>query len=292
MHDKEYIIFCDESDKRGKFYSNFYGGVIVGSSHYQSVTARLQAMKDSLNLGKEIKWQRVSENYLDKYMEMIQAFFHEIRAGTIRVRILFTQNAHVPLNLSCDQIDQEYFLLYYQFIKHAFGLRHLPVKTRTTRLRLYFDEFPETGEKVERFKGFLLGLAQDKYFRQTGIRIAKDDVTEVRSHEHIILQCLDVVLGAMTFRLNDKYKEKPPGQRIRGKRTRAKEKLYKAIFQEIRSIHPGFNIGISTGLSNYPHPPSWTAPYLHWCFRANDHTFDETLTKGHLRNAKDPAFPT
>ena len=32
MSDKEYIIFCDESDVAGKYYSNFYGGVLVGSA--------------------------------------------------------------------------------------------------------------------------------------------------------------------------------------------------------------------------------------------------------------------
>jgi hypothetical protein len=32
MTEKEYIIFCDESDRFGKYYSNFYGGVIVGPS--------------------------------------------------------------------------------------------------------------------------------------------------------------------------------------------------------------------------------------------------------------------
>jgi hypothetical protein len=32
MPEKEYIIFCDESDASGKYYSNFYGGVLVGSS--------------------------------------------------------------------------------------------------------------------------------------------------------------------------------------------------------------------------------------------------------------------
>lgn len=32
MPEKEYIIFCDESDKYGKYYSNFYGGAIVGAS--------------------------------------------------------------------------------------------------------------------------------------------------------------------------------------------------------------------------------------------------------------------
>ncbi len=34
MRDREYIIFCDESDKKGRFYSNFYGGVMVGLSQY------------------------------------------------------------------------------------------------------------------------------------------------------------------------------------------------------------------------------------------------------------------
>lgn len=38
---KEYIIFCDESERDGKYYSNFYGGLVVGSSHYESVTDRL-----------------------------------------------------------------------------------------------------------------------------------------------------------------------------------------------------------------------------------------------------------
>ncbi len=33
MPEKEYLIFCDESDTVGAYYSNFYGGVMVGSSH-------------------------------------------------------------------------------------------------------------------------------------------------------------------------------------------------------------------------------------------------------------------
>lgn len=41
MPDKEYIIFCDESDVAGKYYSNFYGGVLVGSSQYDRVTSVL-----------------------------------------------------------------------------------------------------------------------------------------------------------------------------------------------------------------------------------------------------------
>ena len=39
------------------------------------------------------------------------------------------------------------------------------------------------------------------------------------------MQCLDIVLGAMAFRLNDMHKEKRPDTNRRGKRTIAKEKL-------------------------------------------------------------------
>ena len=45
LFDKEYILFCDESDKYGKYYSNFYGGVIVGSQHYQRITDPCSMLK-------------------------------------------------------------------------------------------------------------------------------------------------------------------------------------------------------------------------------------------------------
>ncbi len=35
---------------------------------------------------------------------------------------MFRQNAQVPQNLTREHEENEYFLLYYQFIKHAFGI--------------------------------------------------------------------------------------------------------------------------------------------------------------------------
>ncbi len=190
---------------------------------------------------------------------------------------MFSHNARKPKQVTDEQRELRYYLLYYQFIKHAFGLQFLEAPG-DTRLRLYFDRFPDTGEKVERFKGYLHGLQENKYFRAARIAIGREDIAEVHSHDHVLLQCLDIVLGAMVFRLNDKHKEKPPGQRVRGKRTRAKEQLYKGILQEIRKLHPNFNIGITTsggknGLSR------WDKPYLHWEFRALDAGYEPGLTK-------------
>ncbi len=67
MSEKEFILFCDESDKTGKFYSNFYGGLLVGASQYERVTARLNQKKQELNLYHEVKWERVTLQYLEKY---------------------------------------------------------------------------------------------------------------------------------------------------------------------------------------------------------------------------------
>jgi hypothetical protein len=272
MRDKEYILFCDESDRHGKYYSNFYGGVIVGSSQYQRIADRLNETKADLNLYQEVKWEKVTELYLPKYEELICVFFEEISRGNLRVRIMFRQNAHLPRGLSREQVDWEYYLLYYQFVKHGFGLEHVP---ENIRLRLYFDTFPDTAEKSEQFKGFLLGLTKTKKWQS--IAINREDITEVHSHNHVILQCLDIVLGAMSFRLNDKHKEIPKGARRRGKRTVAKEKLYKTILSEIRKIRPNFNIGVSTRTETAA--DRWKLPYMHWAFVPSDETFDSTLTK-------------
>jgi len=276
MRDKEFILFCDESDRHGKYYSNFYGGVIVGASQYQRITDRLNNTKADLNLYQEIKWEKATEQYLPKYEELICVFFEEIARNNLRVRIMFRQNAHLSHGLSREQVDWEYYLLYYQFVKHGFGLEYVP---ENIRLRLYFDTFPDTAEKSEQFKGFLLGLTKAKKWQS--IDIKREDITEVHSHDHVLLQCLDVVLGAMSFRLNDKHKEIPKGARRRGKRTVAKEKLYKTILSEIRKIRPNFNIGVSTRTETYA--DRWKLPYMHWAFIPSEETFDSSLTKPRRR---------
>lgn len=87
------------------------------------------------------------------------------------------------------------------------------------------------------------------------------------------MQCLDVVLGAMAFRLNDLHKEKPEGSNKRGKRTLAKEKLYKYINKKIRETRANFNIGITTGLDG-EYANIFFQPYRHWLFIPSSKTVE------------------
>lgn len=85
----------------------------------------------------------------------------------------------------------------------------------------------------------------------------------------MLLQCVDVVLGAMQFRLNDKHKEKPEGSRTRGKRTIAKEGVYRHILARIQQVYPRFNISLPTSLRD-DMTNLWKDPYRHWLFVPKD----------------------
>ncbi len=277
-HERELIVFCDESEAEGRYYSNFYGGLVVGSSHYERVTKILNDKKDELNLYKEIKWSKVTDRYLQKYDEVIKCFFEQVHAGNVKVRIMFSQNALRAVNLSPEDRELGYFKLYYQFIKHAFGLSYFQPASGSVNLRLYFDQFPDTREKAEQFKGYLLGLGSSGDFRRSGIVLQKENITEVRSHDHVLLQCLDILLGAISFRLNDRHRSKNPQTGLRGSRTVAKEKLYKTILSEIRRCRPNFNIGESTGIDGNI-CNRWNHSYRHWKFQSKDHEYRSELTK-------------
>lgn len=274
----EYRIYCDESIKRGKYFSNFYGGVLINSRDLARVEQRLARVCDEQHFHNEVKWQRVTQQYLPKYIALMDAFFDLLAAGLVKVRIMFTQNANRPVNLSDGQLADEFFILYYHFFRRAFGLPFSNPTDRPVHVRAYFDELPDTLPKRRAFKEYVQGLQTQPDFRRAHIKFRKEDIAEVDSRKHRLLQCLDVVLGSMAFRLNDGHLEKPAGASRRGKRTIAKEKLYKHINQRIRLLLPGFNCGASTGLRGGSEN-QWLHPYRHWLFVPREHEKDTSQYK-------------
>jgi Protein of unknown function (DUF3800) len=262
---RELFLYCDESIGDGRFYSNFYGGILVESKHILEVTSRLTAKKIELNIFGELKWQKISEAYADKYIAFLSELFLLLRQGKLKIRIMFRQNNWTATGLTAEQIENEYFMLYYQFIKHAFGLTYSTGNQSGVSVRLYFDRLPDTKEKSAVFKGQLLGLNHSSRFSANKVHIRSDQIAEIDSKEHVTLQALDVVLGAIQFRLNDKHLDKPEGSWKRGKRTIAKERVYKFINRQIRSVFPNFNVGTNTSdrgdARNY-----WLDAYRHWSF--------------------------
>jgi hypothetical protein len=270
---REYVIYTDESSKNGRYFGNFYGGALIRSDDLDYVREHLQSQADRLGLGAEVKWQKVSEGYLDRYRGMMDAFFDLIACDLVKIRLMFTQTRYVPV-LTPYHREHQYHLLYYQFFKYAFGLRHANEESTPIRLRLYLDELPASGAKNDLFKTHLAGLERCADFRIGRILVPEDQIAEVNSREHLPLQCLDVVLGAMNFRLNELHRKTVDGSGERGKKTVAKEALYRHICARIREMHPHFNIGETTARPGGTED-RWRHPYRHWLFtprngRVND----------------------
>lgn len=270
-------IWLDESDKKGQYYSNFYGGILINSQYYAEFDQELGRLITELGISEEIKWQKVNAYTFEKYKAIIDFTFDMLYAGKAKIRIFFRNNQYKATNLTDRHKDNEFTILYYEFIKHAFGLQYcdLPIKERY--VRLYIDDIPARGAQVWEFKKYILGLNNDATFKNNMVKIRENDIIEVDSSKHLPLQLLDLILGAMCFRLNNKHKVKQADTNKRGKRTILKERLYKYILSKICVIKPNFNIGESTGFEYYT--DKWNSPYRHWSFKPSNYIRDYSESK-------------
>lgn len=284
-----YYIWTDESDSYGKYYANFYGGILIQSKDYEEVLNRLQAVVESVGLsGEEIKWQKVNAYTEERYMKIIDELFEILGEGKAKIRIFFRHRRHEAVGLANEQRRKEYQMLYYQFIKHAFGLKYSNPTGVPVRLRLFLDDMPLKKFDRQEFLDAIYNLNTTVGFTTANIRIAEGDVAEVNSKTHLPLQVMDLVLGSMCFRLNDKHLIKDiDGKRAR--RTIIKERLYKYIRAKICKLHPGFNVGTNTGITKLS--DRWEQPYRHWSFVPNNSVVNEDVPKKHQQK-NSPGQPT
>ena len=272
-------IWTDESDTTGKYYANFYGGILIMSEDLEEVLFQLSSIIKEVGLDKEeIKWQKVNEYTKERYKKIIDVLFDLMGNGKVKMRIFFRHRQFEALGLTNEQRRKEYPMLYYQFIKNDFGLIYSNQTGKKVQVRLLIDDMPLKGSTREEFLKAIYHLNDLKTFQKANIQIKEGDVAEVNSKKHLPLQVMDLILGSMCFRLNDKHKERGIDGK-RAKRNIAKEHIYKYIRSKIWQLHPGFNIGVTTPISKKA--DLWEQPYLHWNFVPRKYTKKEELTKRH-----------
>ena len=150
--------------------------------------------------------------------------------------------------------DETYSKFYYLFIRHAFSIYYIQ---EDISLRLIFDELPETKDACLKFKTFLV-----KYLNvakgANSVSLVAKDIEEVDSKKHMILQCMDVIMGLVDFALNSSAEDR---KSIRGK---AKWEVWKFVLKKIQAIHPSFCIHATT----YPlkSKKGWEDGYKHFVY--------------------------
>lgn len=257
---REYILYADESIEKGALFSNFFGGLLVSSQDQKAVISALEAEKLCLNLRGEVKWQRVTLNYLQKYERLMSVFFNYVREGRIKLRILFTDNFRAPTNLASLNFSDRYLLLYLAFIEHAFDIRYRTPRDDLVRLRILLDELPVPDDDKRNFLQQVLRLNNGPAFRDGNVRVFPGGIGEIDSRDHVLLQCLDIVLGAMQSRMN----AGPSNQCIpAGKRTAAKFHLSAHVLRQVTLIHTDFQLAVTTPVAINQR---WQCSYRHRVF--------------------------
>ena len=116
-YDQRFLHFFDESVKKGRYYSNCYGGALINKRDFASVENVLISKKQDLLLeDSELKWSNINGYRVREYCEMMDVFFEFIKSGVVKARIMFTDNRFLPKNIMEIHREHEYHLLYYQFV--------------------------------------------------------------------------------------------------------------------------------------------------------------------------------
>lgn len=253
---KSYVIVCDESTKYGSKYSYFYGGAMVEEIKYQKISEILNDYKTKLNLN-ELKRIKITEKNYKSYIDVLDLFFTFVKSGEIKIRIMFSPNDQLLKNIKHSE-DESFMKFYYAFIINAFNIFYA---REDFKLRLVFDDLPETKIKCDKFKDLLTKKIEiNNKPHANKVYLKKQDIEEVDSKKHVILQCVDVVVGLVDFILNSSKEDIK-----NSKRATARLKVWNHIYNNhILQIDKDFNLLVSTS-PIYSHK-GWKKLYQHFVY--------------------------
>lgn len=253
---ESYIIICDESSRKQPYYSYFYGGAIILENKYEKISNILCDYKNKFKLN-ELKRTNITEANYKFYIEILDLFFTFVKSGDIKVRIMFSPNDQLIKDIPHSQ--NETFIRFYEvFIKDAFSIFYA---RKNIRLRLIFDDLPESKEQCFKFKNHLIEkINKNNKPLANKVYIKAEDIEEVDSQKHIILQCVDVIVGVMDFYLNTNKKDLESS-----KRARARYKVWESIYKIILEMNPNFIIYETT--QPVYSTKGWNDKYKHFVYK-------------------------
>jgi len=168
------------------------------------------------------------------YRELLDEFFACLETRNVKYRQLFLDRMHVrisdPLEDEPSDLDIQ-FKIYYQFLKHHFGLKFLPqAEHGFDRVYIRLDEHSSQKHK-ERLKSFAEGLPG--IIKRTDLLF---HVSFVESRRHLRLQICDLIMGASGSYGNRMHLKRQPGILRMTSKQKLRRDLAKYIYEKLKSI--------------------------------------------------------
>lgn len=184
---KTFNIYCDESchieNDHKKFM--FLGSVSSAYNQVKLHTEQIQELKKKHGFYAEIKWTNVSRSKLRFYLDLIDYFF----ATDLKFRTVGIDKSKIKASEFNKTYDDFYYTMYYYLLNHKLNAGHT--------YNVYLDiKDTLSAYKVNKLKDIL----NSKYgiFR---------NVQNIRSHESILMQLSDFLMGAISYEHNNVEKK-------------------------------------------------------------------------------------
>jgi hypothetical protein len=184
---KTFNIYCDESchieNDHKKFM--FLGSVSSAYNQVKLHTENINDLKKKHNFYAEIKWSKVSKSKLRFYIDLVDYFF----ATDLQFRTVGIEKSKINNEAFNQDYDDFYYKMYYYLLNHNLSSLY--------NYNVYLDiKDTLSAYKVNKLKDIL----NTKF----GVFI---NVQNIRSHESIIMQMADFLMGAISYLHNDEQKQ-------------------------------------------------------------------------------------
>lgn len=184
---KTFNLYCDESCHLENDHKQYMliGYTCVAYNQLHRHNQRIKALKEKYHFYGEIKWSNVSASQLDFYKELIDYFFDT----DLSFRAIIVNKSKVQNDLFQQDFDDFYYKMYYQLLIHK--------KDANYTYNVYLDiKDTLSAYKVNRLKDIL----------NTKLGVFRN-VQNIHSHESLMMQIADLILGALSYNLNEPSKK-------------------------------------------------------------------------------------
>jgi hypothetical protein len=184
---KTFNIYCDESchieNDHKKFM--FLGSVSSAYNQVKLHTENINDLKKKHNFYAEIKWSKVSKSKLRFYLDLVDYFF----ATDLQFRTVGVEKSKINNDAFNQNYDDFYYKMYYYLLNHNLSSLY--------KYNVYLDiKDTLSAYKVNKLKDIL----------NTKFGVFRN-VQNIRSHESIIMQMADFLMGAISYLHNDDYQQ-------------------------------------------------------------------------------------
>ncbi|PVV54099.1 DUF3800 domain-containing protein [Chryseobacterium sp. HMWF035] len=184
---KTFNLYCDESchlENDHKRYM-FLGSISTAYNQIKFHNENIKEIKARHYFYGEIKWSNVSKSQFHFYMDLVDYFFNT----DLRFRCVGVEKSQINNDVFHQSYDDFYYKMYYYLLNHNINSLY--------SYNVYLDiKDTLSAFKVNKLKKIL----NTKYgvFR---------NVQNIRSHESLLMQMTDFIMGAISYHNNDNEKK-------------------------------------------------------------------------------------